>query len=127
MEFSETMLNILLKKVILIFQIIVVYFLLKDNTKENYEDYLRMYENDFYEGVVIKKSRDKKNHNTAILILKNKRKIAMEEEFYEKIKVNDSIVKKKGSLSVKVFSNKHIYEFNFVTPPKVDTYKAFNF
>ncbi|MCD8417969.1 hypothetical protein J2Q11_09875 [Tenacibaculum finnmarkense genomovar finnmarkense] len=127
MEFSDTMLNILLKKVILIFQIIVVYFLLERNTKENYEDYLRMYENQFYEGVVEKKSRDKKNHNNAILIFKNKRKINMREEFYEKIKVNDSIVKKKGSLSVKVFSNKHIYEFNFVTPPKVDTYKAFNF
>ncbi|MBE7686284.1 hypothetical protein F7647_09465 [Tenacibaculum piscium] len=127
MEFSETMLKILLKKAMLIFVIVVAYSLLKDNTKENYEDYLRMYENNFYEGVVIKKSRDKMNHNAAILILKNKRKIAMDEEVYEKIKVNDSIVKKKGSLSVKVFSNKHIYEFNVVIPPKVDTYKAFNF
>ena len=89
--------------------IVFIYLVYNDffvNTKE--ENYKIAYEIDInmrFNGVVVKKYREKSNHNNPVLLLNNEEKVYLYEQFFSKIKLQDSIVKKKGNLLVYVYSN----------------------
>ena len=55
-----------------------------------------------FQGFVIDKNYDKNNHNSPMIYLRNKTKIAVLGEFWSQIKIGDSLEKKKGETIITV-------------------------
>jgi hypothetical protein len=58
-----------------------------------------------FQGFVIDKNYDKNNHNSPMIYLRNKTKIAVFGEFWSEIKIGDSLEKKKGETIITVYRN----------------------
>jgi hypothetical protein len=58
-----------------------------------------------FQGFVIDKNYDKNNHNSPMIYLRNKTKIAVLGEFWSEIRIGDSLVKKKGETIITVYRN----------------------
>lgn len=58
-----------------------------------------------FQGFVIDKNYDKNNHNSPMIYLSNKTKIAVFGEFWSQIKIGDSLEKKKGETIITVYRN----------------------
>lgn len=58
-----------------------------------------------FQGFVIDKNYDKNNHNSPMIYLRNKTKIAVFGQFWSQIKIGDSLEKKKGETIITVYRN----------------------
>lgn len=58
-----------------------------------------------FQGFVIYKYYDKNNHNSPMIYLRNKTKIAVFGEFWSQIKIGDSLEKEKGKTIITVYRN----------------------
>ena len=66
---------------------------------------LRNIREENFQGFVIDKNYDKNNHNSPMIYLRNKTKIAVFGEFWSQIKIGDSLEKKKGETIITVYRN----------------------
>jgi hypothetical protein len=66
---------------------------------------LRNIREENFHGFVIDKNYDKNNHNSPMIYLSNKTKIAVFGEFWSEIKIGDSLEKKKGETIISVYRN----------------------
>ncbi|MBN8643481.1 MAG: hypothetical protein J0L86_16840 [Flavobacteriales bacterium] len=99
-------------KICKVFGIVVIFFgffyLLTIDYKKGFDLVLKTIKLDSYEGIVIDKYYDKKNHNNPTLILSTNRSITLYGEQYSQINLNDSLSKKKNSTKLYVFKKDRI-------------------
>ena len=69
------------------------------------DDSLKNIREENFQGFVIDKNYDKNNHNSPMIYLRNKTKIAVFGEFWSQIKIGDSLEKKKGETIITVYRN----------------------
>ncbi|WP_440066812.1 HAD hydrolase family protein [Tenacibaculum discolor] len=108
MELSNKQLKKILFILIIIFQVVLfstmAYNELFVNTKEkSYEKIKTMLKEQSFAGIITKKTRDKNNHNNALVIFDNGKKLVLFEQTYSQLEVNDSIVKKQNDLHIEVY------------------------
>jgi len=68
-------------------------------------DSLKNIREENFQGFVIDKNYDKNNHNSPMIYLRDKTKIAVFGEFWSQIKIGDSLEKKKGETIITVYRN----------------------
>jgi hypothetical protein len=75
-----------------------------------------------YNGIVIKKYRDKKNHNNLTIKLSTGKNVpTFTPDIYHEIMIGDSLYKKKNSLYMNVFRNDSLYiKFNHLDAEKIN-------
>jgi len=69
------------------------------------DDSLKNIREENFQGFVIDKNYDKNNHNSPMIYLRNRTKIAVFGEFWSQIKIGDSLEKKKGETIITVYRN----------------------
>ena len=69
------------------------------------DDSLKNIREENFQGFVIDKNYDKNNHNSPMIYLRNKTKIAVFGEFWSQIKIGDSLEKKKGETIITLYRN----------------------
>ena len=75
-----------------------------------------------YNGIVVKKYRDKENHNSFTIKLSTGKNIpTFTPKVYDKIIIGDSLYKKKNSLYMNVFREVSLYfQFNHLEAEKIN-------
>ncbi|CAM1356164.1 conserved hypothetical protein [Tenacibaculum ascidiaceicola] len=108
MELSNKQLKKILFILVIIFQVILfstmAYNEVFVNTKEkSYEKIKTILKEQSFAGIITKKTRDKNNHNNALIIFGNGKKLVLFEQIYSQIKENDSVIKKQNELHIEVY------------------------
>ena len=105
-EISIKQLKVILSIGTIILAIFLVYKFVFMSSREQLRDgSLRNIREENFQGFVIDKNYDKNNHNTPMIYLRNKTKIAVFGEFWSQIKIGDSLEKKKGETIITVYRN----------------------
>lgn len=121
MELTNKQLKRILFLLIIVFQVVLfstmIYNEVFVNSKE--ESYNRiegMLKEQGFKGVIKEKTRDRYNHNNALIVLKNGRKIVLFEQIYSQLEKDDSIIKKQNELQIEVYRSgvKKIVDLNSV-------------
>ena len=103
-EISIKQLKVILSIGTIILAFFLVYkFVVISSREQLLDDSLRNIREENFQGFVIDKNYDKNNHNSPMIYLRNKTKIAVFGEFWSQIKVGDSIEKKKGETIISVY------------------------
>jgi hypothetical protein len=103
-EISIRQLKIILSIGTVIFVLFLIYKFLIVSTREKLlDDSLKNVREEIFQGYVIDKNYDKDNHNSPMIYLKNKTKIAVLGEFWAEIKIGDSLVKKRGETIIAIY------------------------
>jgi hypothetical protein len=84
---------------------LVYKFVIISSTEQLLDDSLKNIREENFQGFVIDKNYDKNNHNSPMIYLRNKTKIAVFGEFWSQIKIGDSLEKKKGETIITVYRN----------------------
>ena len=96
-EISIKQLKVILSIGTIILAFFLVYkFVVISSREQLLDDSLRNIREENFQGFVIDKNYDKNNHNSPMIYLRNKTKIAVFGEFWSQIKIGDSLEKKKG-------------------------------
>ena len=82
---------------------LVYKFVVISSREQLLDDSLRNIREENFQGFVIDKNYDKNNHNSPMIYLRDKTKIAVFGEFWSQIKVGDSLEKKKGETIISVY------------------------
>jgi hypothetical protein len=64
--------------------------------------------NEEYEGVIVNRYYDKKNHNTPMLVFSNFVEVPIYGQFYSQIKIGDSVVKKKNDTKIVIYRQNEV-------------------
>ena len=105
-EISIKQLKVILSIGTIILAIFLVYKFVFMSSREQLRDgSLRNIREENFQGFVIDKNYDKNNHNSPMIYLRNKTKIAVFGEFWSQIKIGDSLEKKKGETIITVYRN----------------------
>jgi hypothetical protein len=105
-EISIKQLKVILSIGTIILAIFLVYKFVFMSSREQLRDgSLRNIREENFQGFVIDKNYDKNNHNTPMIYLRNKTKIAVFGEFWSQIKIGDSLEKKKEETIITVYRN----------------------
>ena len=103
-EISIKQLKVILSIGTIILAFFLVYkFVVISSREQLLDDSLRNIREENFQGFVIDKNYDKNNHNSPMIYLRNKTKIAVFGEFWSQIKVGDSLEKKKGETIISVY------------------------
>ena len=103
-EISIKQLKVILSIGTIILAFFLVYkFVVISSREQLLDDSLRNIREENFQGFVIDKNYDKNNHNSPMIYLRDKTKIAVFGEFWSKIKVGDSLEKKKGETIISVY------------------------
>ena len=103
-EISIKQLKIILSIGTIILAFFLVYkFVVISSREQLLDDSLRNIREENFQGFVIDKNYDKNNHNSPMIYLRDKTKIAVFGEFWSQIKVGDSLEKKKGETIISVY------------------------
>ncbi len=95
-EISIKQLKVILSIGTIILAFFLVYkFVVISSREQLLDDSLRNIREENFQGFVIDKNYDKNNHNSPMIYLRDKTKIAVFGEFWSQIKVGDSLEKKK--------------------------------
>ena len=84
---------------------LVYKFVVISSREQLLDDSLKNIKEESFQGFVIDKNYDKNNHNSPMIYLINKTKIAVFGEFWSQIKIGDSLEKKKGETIITVYRN----------------------
>lgn len=105
-EISIKQLKVILSVGTISLAIFLVYkFVFMSSREQLLDGSLRNIREDNFQGFVIDKNYDKNNHNSPMIYLRNKTKIAVFGEFWSQIKIGDSLEKKKGETIITVYRN----------------------
>lgn len=105
-EMSIKQLKVILSIRTIILAIFLVYkFVFMSSREQLLYGSLRNIREENFQGFVINKNYDKNNHNSPMIYLRNKTKIAVFGEFWSQIKIGDSLEKKKGETIITVYRN----------------------
>jgi len=77
-----------------------------------YENELQISLNSEYRGVVVKKFRDRINHNAAKIVLKSGYTTVLYDKLYDMVKVNDSMVKRLNETITEIYRGNKKIIFN---------------
>ena len=103
-EISIKQLKVILSIGTIILAFFLVYkFVVISSWEQLLDDSLRNIREVNFQGFVIDKNYDKNNHNSPMIYLRDKTKIAVFGEFWSQIKVGDSLEKKKGETIISVY------------------------
>ncbi len=103
-EISIKQLKVILSIGTIILAFFLVYkFVVISSREQLLDDSLRNIREENFQGFVIDKNYDKNNHNSPMIYLRDKTKIAVFGEFWSQIKVGDSLEKKKGETIISVY------------------------
>ncbi|MBP7469998.1 MAG: hypothetical protein KA782_02765 [Flavobacterium sp.] len=103
-EISIKELKVILSIGTIILAFFLVYkFVVISSREQLLDDSLRNIREENFQGFVIDKNYDKNNHNSPMIYLRDKTKIAVFGEFWSQIKVGDSLEKKKGETIISVY------------------------
>lgn len=84
---------------------LVYKFVVISSREQLLDDSLKNIREENFQGFVIDKNYDKNNHNSPMIYLRDKTKIAVFGEFWSQIKIGDSLEKKKGETIITVYRN----------------------
>lgn len=105
-EMSIKQLKVVLNIGIIMLAFFLVYkFVVISSREQLLDDSLKNIREENFQGFVIDKNYDKNNHNSPMIYLRNKTKIAVFGEFWSQIKIGDSVEKKKGETIITVYRN----------------------
>lgn len=105
-EISIKQLKVILSVGTISLAIFLVYkFVFMSSREQLLDGSLRNIREENFQGFVIDKNYDKNNHNSPMIYLRNKTKIAVFGEFWSQIKIGDSLEKKKGETIITVYRN----------------------
>ena len=105
-EISIKQLKVILSIGTIILAFFLVYkFVFMSSREQLLDGSLRKIREENFQGFVIDKNYDKNNHNSPMIYLRNKTKIAVFGEFWSQIKIGDSQEKKKGETIITVYRN----------------------
>ncbi|HQZ23814.1 MAG TPA: hypothetical protein PLD18_00800 [Flavobacterium sp.] len=105
-EISIKQLKVILSIGTIILAFFLVYkFVFMSSREQLLDGSLRKIREENFQGFVIDKNYDKNNHNSPMIYLRNKTKIAVFGEFWSQIKIGDSLEKKKGETIITVYRN----------------------
>ena len=103
-EISIKQLKVILSIGTIILAFFLVYkFVVISSREQLLDDSLRNIREENFQGFVIDKNYDKNNHNSPMIYLRDKTKIAVFGEFWSQIKIGDSLEKKKGETIISVY------------------------
>ena len=103
-EISIKQLKVILSIGTIILAFFLVYkFVFMSSREQLLDGSLRKIREENFQGFVIDKNYDKNNHNSPMIYLRDKTKIAVFGEFWSQIKVGDSLEKKKGETIISVY------------------------
>lgn len=108
-----------MKKLVFLLSVFVVFFFLirlgvdSTKTESTYSKAIKIIEQEDYNGVVTKKTRDLNNHNTPVIVFKNQKRIWVYDEFYDLIELSDSLSKAKNDLLVHVFRGENYFKIDY--------------
>jgi hypothetical protein len=105
-EISIKQLKVILSIGTIMLVIFLVYkFVVTSSGEQLLDVSLKNIRQENFQGFVIDKNYDKNNHNSPMIYLRNKTKIAVLGEFWSQIKIGDSLEKKKGETIITVYRN----------------------
>ena len=84
---------------------LVYKFVVISSREQLLDDSLKNIREENFQEFVIDKNYDKNNHNSPMIYLRDKTKIAVFGEFWSQIKIGDSLEKKKGETIITVYRN----------------------
>jgi len=91
---------------------IIIFKGLTTSQEEKYDRYLMSVKEKEYNGVVLKKFKDKSNHNRSVLVFTNLKEITINSKAYDDLELTDSIVKLADELFLTVFRDNDRFIIN---------------
>ncbi len=91
-----------------------LYYLLNINPKKGWDLVINSIKTDSYNGKVVDKYYDRKDHNSPTLVLSSNRKITLDGRQYYQISLNDSVSKKNNSTMLYVYKKDKIIEIDLI-------------
>ena len=91
------------------------YYLSNYDYTKTYDGVLIGIKSDKYEGLIVEKYYDEKNHNDPTIILSNNKILTFYDDEYKQLDLNDSISKKKNSTILYVFKKNNTIKIDLKT------------